>query len=222
MNALDRALLVAARELAAERRHPDGFVAALTFTALLVLIESLAFGPVQARQPGVASALFWIAILFAATLVASRSFDRELEDDAIDALLVLDGGREALYAGKLVAIAIVLSIVALAAAVLSFLLLDLDVALAGHLALIGMLGILALPPVVVLTTLLALRVRARVALVPILSFPILIPQLVACTQGAAAALSGDASAALGWAGLLAAFALVYGVIGLTIAPAAFD
>lgn len=222
MNALDRALLVAARELAAERRHPDGFVAALTFTGLLVLIESLAFGPGQARQPVVASALFWIAILFAATLVASRSFDRELEDDAIDALLVLDGGREALYAGKLVAIAVVLSIVALAAAVLSFLLLDLDVALAGHLALIGMLGILALPPVIVLTTLLALRVRARVALVPILSFPILIPQLVACTHGAAAALSGDASAALGWAGLLAAFALVYGVLGLTIAPAAFD
>ena len=89
-------------------------------------------------------------------------------------------------------------------------------------ALIGVLGILALPPVIVLTTLLALRVRARVALVPILSFPILIPQLVACTQGAAAALTGDASAALGWAGILAAFALVYGVLGLTIVPAAIE
>ncbi|MGH2492094.1 MAG: heme exporter protein CcmB, partial [Candidatus Limnocylindria bacterium] len=219
-NALDRALLVAARELVAERRHPDGLVAALTFTGLLVLIESLAFGPGQARQPGIASALYWIAILFAATLVTTRSFDRELEDDAIDALLVLDGGRAALYAGKLVAIWVVLSIVALAAAILSLLLLDLDVALAGHLVLVGVLGIVALPPVVVLATLLALRVRARVALVPILSFPILIPQLIACTQGAAAALSGDGAAALGWAGILAAFALVYGVLGLTIVPAA--
>jgi heme exporter protein B len=221
-NAFDRALLVAARELVAERRHPDGFVAALTFTGLLVLVESLAFGPGQARQPGIASALFWIAILFAATLVATRSFDRELEDDAIDALLVLDGGREALYAGKLVAIWVVLSIVALAAATLSLLLLDLDVALPGHLVLVGALGTLALPPVVVLATLLALRVRARVALVPILSFPILIPQLIACTQGAAAALSGDGAAALGWAGMLAAFALVYGVLGLTIVPAAIE
>jgi len=222
LNALDRALLVAARELAAERRHPDGFVAALTFTGLLVLMESLAFGPGQARQPGVASALYWIAILFAATLVATRSFDRELEDDAIDAVLVLDGGREALYAGKLIAIAIVLAIVALAAALLSLVLLDLGVALAGHLVLVGVLGILALPPVIVLVTLLALRVRARVALVPILSFPILMPQLVACTQGAAAALTGDASASLGWAGILAAFALVYGVLGLTIVPAAIE
>jgi heme exporter protein B len=221
-NALDRALLVAARELVAERRHPDGLVAALTFTGLLVLIESLAFGPGQARQPGIASALYWIAILFAATLVTTRSFDRELEDDAIDALLVLDGGRAALYAGKLVAIWVVLSIVALAAAILSLLLLDLDVALAGHLVLVGVLGIVALPPVVVLATLLALRVRARVALVPILSFPILIPQLIACTQGAAAALSGDGAAALGWAGILAAFALVYGVLGLTIVPAAIE
>ena len=222
MNALDRALLVAARELAAERRHPDGFVAALTFTGLLVLMESLAFGPGQARQPGIASALFWIAIVFAATLVATRSFDRELEDDAIDAILVLEGGRDALYAGKVVAIAIVLGIVALAAGALSLVLLDLEVALAGHLALVGILGILALPPVIVLATILALRVRARVALVPILSFPILIPQLVACTQGAAAALTGDASVALGWAGILAAFALVYGVLGLTIVPAAIE
>jgi heme exporter protein B len=222
VNALDRALLVAARELAAERRHPDGLVAALTFTGLLVLIESLAFGPGQAREPHVASALFWIAILFAATLVATRSFDRELEDDAIDALLVLDGGREALYAGKLVAIAAVLAIVAFTAALLSLVLLDLDVVLLGHLALVGLLGVLALPPVIVLTTLLALRVRARVALVPILSFPILVPQLVACTQGAAAALTGDAAAALGWSGILAAFALVYGVLGLTIVPAAIE
>ena len=222
MNALDRALLVAMRELAAERRHPDGLVAALTFTGLLVLMESLAFGPGQARQPVVASALFWIAILFATTLVATRSFEREIEDDAIDALLVLRGGREALYAGKLLAIWVVLSIVALAAAALSLLLLDLDVALAGHLVLVGVLGILALPPVIVLATLLALRVRARAALVPILSFPILIPQLIACTQGAAAALSGDGTAAFGWAGILAAFALVYGVLGLTIVPAAIE
>jgi heme exporter protein B len=222
MNAFERALLVAARELAAERRHPDGFVAALTFTGLLVLMESLAFGPGQARQPGVASALFWIAILFAATLVATRSFDRELEDDAIDAIVVLEGGREALYAGKVLAITIVLAIVALAAAALSLVLLDLDVALAGHLALVGILGILALPPVIVLATLLALRVRARVALVPILSFPILVPQLIACTQGAAAALSGDGAVALGWAGILAAFTLVYGVLGLTIVPAAIE
>ena len=222
MNALDRALMVAARELAAERRHPDGLVAALTFTGLLVLMESLAFGPGQARQPGVASALYWIAILFAATLVTTRSFDRELEDDAIDAVLVLSGGREALYAGKLVAISAVLAIVALAAAALSLVLLDPGVALAGHLVLVGVLGILALPPVIVLVTLLALRVRARVVLVPILSFPILIPQLIACTQGAAAALNGDASAAIGWAGLLAAFALVYGVLGLTIVPAAIE
>jgi heme exporter protein B len=222
LSAIDRALLVAARELAAERRHPDGLVAALTFTGLLVLMESLAFGPAQARQPVVASALFWIAILFAATLIATRSFDRELEDDAIDAILVLEGGRDALYAGKLIAIWFVLSIVALAAAVLSLALLGLDVALAGHLVLVGILGILALPPVVVLATLLALRVRARVALVPILSFPILIPQLIACTQGAAAALAGDGTAALGWAGILAAFALVYGVLGLTIVPAAIE
>ncbi len=222
MNALDRALLVAARELAAERRHPDGLVAALTFTGMLVLLESLVLGPGRAREAPIASALFWIALLFAATLVANRTFDRELEDDAIDAILVLNGGREALFAGALLAIGVVLALVALAGGALSLVLLDLAVALPWHLALVIALGVCALPPVVVLATLLALRVRARVALVPILSFPILIPQLVACTQGAAAALSGDGVAALGWSGILAAFGLVYGVLGLTIVPAAIE
>jgi len=222
MSALERALLVAAREVAAERRHPDGLVAAITFTALLVLLESLALGPGRAREPTTASALYWIALLFAATLIANRTLDRELEDDAIDALLVLDGGREALYAGVMTAISMILAIVAVVGGTLSIVLLDLPVALPGHLALVVVLGLLALPPVLVLATLLALRVRARVALVPILSFPILMPQLLACTQGTAAALSGDANAVFGWSGILAAFALVYGVLGLTIVPAAIE
>ena len=222
MNALDRALLVAMRELFAERRHPDGLAAAVTFTGMLVLIESLAFGPGRAREPDVASGVFWIAVLFAAVLVSARSFDRDLEDDAIDAVIALRGGREALYAGKVLALIGILALVAVATGVFSILLLDLVIALPGHLVLVALLGVIALPPVVVLASVIALRVRARIAVVPILSFPMLVPQLVAATQGAAASLAGDAAAALSWAGLLAAFALVYGVLGLTIVPAAIE
>jgi heme exporter protein B len=217
-----RARLIAARELAAERRHPDGLAAALTFTGMLVLLESLAFGPGRAHQSDVASGVFWIAILFASVLMSGRSFDRELEDDAVDAILVLDGGREALFAGKVIALAGLLAIVGAAAGAFSIVLLDLDIALPALLLVVAIAGLLALPPVIVLVGALALRVRARVAVVPILAFPMLVPQLIATTQGAAAAMNGDASASLGWAGLLVAFALVYGVLGLTIVPAAIE
>jgi heme exporter protein B len=219
---IERTLLVTVRELFAERRHPDGVAAAITFTGMLVLIESLAFGPGRARQPDVASGVFWIAVLFAAILVSTRAFDRDLEDDAIDAVIALPGGREALYAGKTLALGLVLLLVAAAAGIFSMFLLDLDIALPMHLVLVGIVGVIALPPVVVLVSLIALRVRARIAVVPVLSFPMLVPQLVATTQGAAAALSGDAASALAWTGLLAAFALVYGVLGLTIVPAAIE
>jgi len=219
---IERTLLVTVRELFAERRHPDGVAAAITFTGMLVLIESLAFGPGRARQPDVASGVFWIAVLFAAVLVSTRAFDRDLEDDAIDAVIALPGGREALYAGKTLALGLVLLLVAAAAGIFSMFLLDLDVALPLHLVLVGIVGVIALPPVVVLVSLIALRVRARIAVVPVLSFPMLVPQLVATTQGATAALSGDAGSALAWTGLLAAFALVYVVLGLTIVPAAIE
>lgn len=217
-----RALLVAARELVAERRHPDGLAAAITFTGMLVLLESLTFGPGRAREPDVASALYWVAVLFAAVLVSGRAADRELEDDAIDAIVATPGGRDALYAGKTLALFVVVAIVAVAAGAFAILLLDLEVALPLHLALVALVGVFALPPVVTLVSLLTLRVRARVALVPILAFPMLVPQLVAATSGASSAIAGDATAALGWSGVLVAFALVYAVLGVTVAPEALD
>ena len=210
------------RELAAERAQPDGLAAALTFTGTLVLLESLAFGPGRARESDVASGVFWIAILFAAVLMGTRSFDRDLEDDAIDGIIALPGGRDAIYAGKTIALVMLLGLVAASAAIFAIFLLDLAPALPWHAVLVCILGVIALAPVVVLTSILALRVRARVAIVPILSFPLLVPQLVAATQGTTAALDGRGAEALAWAGLLAAFALVYAVLGLTIVPAAIE
>lgn len=222
MTALRRAWLVASREARAERRQPDGIVAAVTFMGVLVLLESLIVGPQVARTGPVAPALYWIALLFAAIVVATRSFDRELEDDAIDAVLALPGGADALYAGKLLALAAVLAIVALVGGVLQILLLDLAVALPGHLLLATGLGALALPPIVVLDVALALRLRTRGALVPILAMPVLVPQLVAATNATAAALAGDATGALAWSGLLLAAAIAYGAIGLILVPAAIE
>ena len=94
--------------------------------------------------------------------------------------------------------------------------------LPGHLLILVALGVIALPPVIVVDVVLTLRLRARAALVPILALPVLVPQLVAATRGATAAMSGDGVGALSWAGLLFAFAVVYGVLGLTIVPAAVE
>ena len=219
---LTRIRLIAAREARAERGQPDGLVSAVTFVATLVLVESLAVGPIAAGQPAVASALFWIAMAFAAILATARSFERELEDDALDAVLALPGGRDAMYAGKALALTALIALVAIVGGALSLLLLSLGVALPGHLVIVTIAGVLALPPVVVLFVVLALRLRSRGALVPILVLPVLVPQLVAATNGAAAAVSGDAAGAMAWAGLLVAFALVYSVLGLTIVPAALE
>ena len=219
---LHRVRIIAAREALAERGQPDGLVGAVTFVATLILVESLAVGPLAASQPAVASAIFWIAMTFAAILATSRSFERELEDDALGALLALPGGRDAIYAGKALALMALIGLVAIIGGALSLLLLSLDVALPGHLAVVTVAGVLALPPVVVLFVVLALRLRSRGALVPILVLPVLVPQLVAATNGVASAVSGDAVGAIGWAGLLVAFALVYSVLGLTIVPAALE
>jgi heme exporter protein B len=219
---LRRIWLVAGRELRADARHPDGPVAAMTFMAALVLLESLIVGPQVARDTVVAPALYWIALLFAAIVVTTRSFDRELEDDALDGVLALPGGADALYGGKLVSLAAALGLVALVGGIVEIALLDLAVALPGHLVLAVVIGTVALPAVVVLDVALTVRLRARAVLVPILALPVLVPQLVAGTNAVAAALAGDAVASLAWSGLLVAIALVYATLGLTIAGTAIE
>jgi heme exporter protein B len=217
-----RIALVAGRELRAERRQPDGIVAAVTFIAVLVLLESLVVGPQIAREADVGAALFWLALAFATILATMRSFDRELEDDALEGLVALPGGRDALFGGKVLSLGMVLLLVAAVGGILSVVLLDIQIALPVHLLVVVLLGVVALPPIVVVNVVLTLRLRARAALVPILALPVLVPQLVAATRGTSAALQGDAVGALSWAGLLFAFAVVYTVIGLTIVPAAIE
>ena len=220
--AVARAWLVAQRELRSDARHPDGPVAAMTFMAALVLLESLVIGPQVARDTLVAPALFWIALLFAAIVVTTRSFDRELEDDALDGVLALPGGSDALYAGKLVALALALLVVAAIGGILEVALLDLPLALPGHVVIAVVLGTIALPAVVVLDVAVTVRLRARAVLVPILALPVLVPQLVAGTNAVAGALSGDDVASLAWSGLLIAIALVYATAGLTIGGTAIE
>src|SRR2546425_12503746 len=128
MRELDRIGLVAVRELRAERRQPDGIVAAVTFITVLVLLESLVVGPAVARDADVASALFWLALAFATILATMRSFDRELEDDALEGLVALPGGRDALFGGNVLSWSILLALVVAVGGVLSFLLLALPLA----------------------------------------------------------------------------------------------
>src|SRR5437660_11799433 len=100
MMELDRIGLVVGRELRAERRQPDGIVAAVTFITVLVLLESLIVGPAVARDADVAPALFWLALAFATILAPVRSFDRGLEDDALEGLVALPRGRDARFGGQ--------------------------------------------------------------------------------------------------------------------------
>lgn len=220
---LRRSWLVAERELLAERAQPDGLAAAVGLTAILIFVESLLVGPAMvAANPAIASALLWIAVALGAILAITRSFDRELEDDALEGVLALPGGADALYAGKVIAATLLLALVAIAGTALTVLLLDLKVALPGHLALVTLTGALAIPPLVTLYVAISLRLRARALLVPLLAIPALVPQLIAASAGTAAAAGGDAAGSLAWCALLLASGLVSAAAGLTIGPAAIE
>lgn len=220
---LRRAWLVAERDLRGERAQPDGLAAAVGLTAILVFVESLLVGPATAAAtPAVACGLLWIALTLGAILAITRSFDRELEDDALESVLTLPGGADALYLGKVLAATLLLTLVSIAGTALTVLLLDLEVSLPGHLGLVTLGGALAIPPTVTLYVAISLRLRARALVVPLLAVPALVPQLIAASAGAAAAITGDAGGSFAWCALLVATALVSAIAGLTIGPAAIE
>lgn len=219
---LARARLVAGRELRAERAQPDGLAAGLGLVAILIFTESLLVGPAVAAAPQIAAALLWIALALGTILAVTRSFDRELEDDALEGILALPDGRDALYAGKLLAATLLLLVLSAAGTALTIFLLDLEVALPGHLVLLTIAGAVAMPPLVTLYVAISLRLRARALLVPLLAIPALLPQLIAVSAGVTAAVGGDAVGSLGWCALLLATALASAIAGLTIGPAAIE
>src|SRR5207249_3971591 len=94
------------------------------------------------------------------SVLLATHFHEELEHDAIDAVIALPGGRDALFAGKAFALGLLMVIVGVAGGALSIFLLDLEIALPGHLAFVVLLGLVALAPVIVVNNVVALRVRA--------------------------------------------------------------
>src|SRR2546427_4351509 len=73
------------------------------FCAALVLILSVAFGPIFNDPPREAAATIWAAVFFAGVLGLSRSQDLEGESGGADALRLAGADPFALYLGKTLA-----------------------------------------------------------------------------------------------------------------------
>ncbi len=217
MNRWRIARLVAAKDLRIEARSRVVVNQVLPFAAVTMLMFAFALDASDVLER-VAPGLVWLATLFSLLVLVQRSFAIESDDGALDALRVAGVDPVAIYWGKSMALAAQLAVLEVLLLVAAVLLYGADVP-AGGLALLLVTLVLATAGLACVGTLyggLTAGFTGRETLLPLLVLPVVAPVLIGATRAVESALGTDGvalSEGWPWVGLLAVFAIAFGVGG---------
>ena len=208
---LRQAWAVARKDLLLEFRTRTAIVSAAVFAALVLMVFNFGRDPTAVATIDLAPTILWVTFTFAAMLAMNRAFQLELENQALEGLLVSPLSRTSLYWGKLIAN---LAFVAVVEAVgLPLFVLFFNVPVWHVLApLVGVIALATLGFVAVGTLFSALVVRTRFAelLLVVILLPFLVPPLMGAVQLTARLFGGrPLSEVVGYLKLLAAYDIVF-------------
>lgn len=216
MTWLSGALAVLANDLRIELRTRVALGALALFVAASLVLVATAVGRAQPTVPVVA-ALLWIVNVFAVAVGLGRSFIAE-EERGTSLLLTLALRPSQIYAGKLAGNVLLTLAVAALAGVGVRLLLPTPVGAPGVWWSALALGAVGLAAASTLLSALVARARAAGPLLPVLSFPVVVPILIpavsmtitasGAAEGAWAAARADATGLAAYAGLLVSASFV--------------
>jgi heme exporter protein B len=221
---LRRAWTVARKDLVLEFRTRTALLSAVVFTALVLTVFNFGRDPTAVSSFDLAPSILWVTFTFAAMLALNRAFQLELENQALDGLLVSPLSRYSLYWGKLIANLAFVSVVQAVGVPLFVLFFDVPVGRVV-LALCGVIVLATLGFVTVGTLFSAMVIRTRFAelMLPVLLLPFLIPPLVLAVLTTAKLLSGrPLSESAGYLKLLAAYDIVFLVAATFLFPFTVD
>ena len=186
------------------------FLAIFVFGATALLLFSFAIGPNAEALRLHAAGFLWLALLLSSTLTLSESFQTEMEQKALEGLLLLPAGQRALYYGKAIANWLQLSLLGMALLPVMVVLYDAEIPRVGALIGIVLLGSAGLSAPGTLYAAMASQARAKQTLLPLLLFPLVVPVLLASVKASSLLLSGDPMGQVrSWATLLISFDLIY-------------
>jgi heme exporter protein B len=207
------ALTIARKDLLQESRSKAVTVATLFFSGIVLAILAFAVGPDPASLANAAPGGLWVALAFAGVISAAQGYQTELEDGALEQLLLYPIPRASIFLGKLLANWLYMS-------VLGLIMLPVMAVLFGAalgprwpwLILIIFLGTLGFALLATFYAALTANLRARESLLPVLMFPIVVPVLLAAVRSFGEIALGNLQGASGWIELLAGFDLIYLVV----------
>src|SRR5688572_21239092 len=198
------------KELLLQWRTRGQMMAVLVFGATALLLFSFAIGPDAFALRTFSAGFLWLALLLSSTLTLSESFHSEMENRALEGLLLLPADPRALYYGKAIANWIQLTILGVALVPVMVVLYDAGTTSLLKLLLIIVLGTAGLSAPGTLYAAMTAQVRAKQTLLPLLLFPLIVPALLASVKATSLVILGDPmEQSQAWIGLLCAFDLIY-------------
>ncbi len=205
-------MLIAAlrKELFLQWRTRGQFIAVFVFGAAALLLFSFAIGPNSEALRMFSGGFLWLGLLLSSTLTLAESFHAEMENRALEGLLLLPASPRALYYGKAIANWLQLTILGVALVPVMVVLYDAGTTQLLKLLLIIILGAAGLSAPGTLYAAMTAQVKAKQTLLPLLLFPLIVPALLASVKATSLTILGDPmEQSRSWIALLAAFDLIY-------------
>lgn len=209
------ARLVAAKDLRIEARSRVGVGQMLPFAVLVLVLFAFALDPDRGILTRATAGLYWVAVLFSGLLAIQRAFAVESAPGVREGIRLAGLDPAGYFLGKAAAVAVQLLALeaVLGIGVIVLYQADLD----GPLLLLAtcLAATVGIAAAGTLYGVLASALSVRDTLVPLLLLPVLAPVLLGATRASESALGTGIDDGWSWCGLLAAFAVIYTIFGMT-------
>jgi heme exporter protein B len=190
MTYLSQVAAIIAKDIAAELRTREMLSSMGVFSILVIIVFNFALELtdrqiVLTATPGA----LWVTIIFAGMLGLNRSLAVELDKGCLDGLLLTPVDRSAIFFGKALGNALFMLVVEVVVLPLFVVFFDVPL-IRPWVMVIVVLGTLGFAGVGTLLSSMAVNTRAREVMLPILLFPVAMPELVAAVKATAGAMAG--------------------------------
>jgi heme exporter protein B len=198
------------KELLLQWRSRAQLMAVFVFGAAALLLFSFAIGPDASALRTFSAGFLWLGLLLSSTLTLAESFHAEMENRALEGLLLLPSDPHALYYAKAIANWLQLSVLGIALVPVMVVLYDAGTLRLPTLLLVIILGAAGLSAPGTLYAAMTAQLQAKQTLLPLLLFPLIVPALLASVKATSLVILGDPMGqARPWIILLIAFDLIY-------------
>jgi heme exporter protein B len=204
------------KDLLAERRTREILSAMLIFALVVILIFVFAFNLSIDTRRNAAAGVIWATLCFSGTIGLNRSMAIEKEHGGLDGLLLAPVDRVAIFIGKAVTNWIYMVIIAFIILPVYSLFNNTNLISFGIVGVV-LVGTLGYSVTGTLLAALALQLRSREMLLPVLLFPVLIPLLLAAIRATTVLLQSGGSGELStWIALLVAYDLIFIAVSVMV------